>query len=157
MSPGGSAALPRLALGVALVVLQSAIASEPLQPQAAVETRQAAFKKMGAALKTLTDQLKGTTPESAKLAASARAIAAGAQELPLWFPAGSGPDAGMETDALPNIWTDRTRFDALSQDLIADARALLAATDSGDLDAVRAQVKRVGATCSTCHRSFRAD
>jgi cytochrome c556 len=120
---------------------------------AAVEARQSGFKKMGAALKALNEQLKTGAPDPSTLNAATQAILAFAEKVPHWFPAGSG----AETDALPNIWTERARFDALAADLLAEAKSLTATVAANDLDAARAQAKRTGAACSACHRSFRAD
>lgn len=132
-------------------------ASEPAAPSASIETRQAGFKKMGAALKALNDQMKAASPDPAVLARASAAISAGADAQKDWFPSGSGPESGIETDALPNIWTDRTRFDALTAKLVEEARLLGERVNAGDTAALAAQVKAVGAACSSCHRSFRAD
>lgn len=132
--------------------------SQELAVAAAVEARQAGFRKMGAAFKALNEQLKTSAPQAATLTASVQALAELSPHVLRWFPAGSG--AG--TDALPNVWTDRARFDALANDLVTEVKGLSAtlAPDGAppaDLAAVSAQAKRVGAACSTCHRSFRAD
>ena len=124
---------------------------------AVIETRQAGFKKMGAALKALGDQVKLATPDTAVLARAAAAIAAGAEAQRDWFPAGSGPGSGSETDALPGIWTDRARFDDLALKLAAESKSLVERVGSSDAAAIAAQVKTVGAACSACHKSFRAD
>ena len=41
------------------------------------------------------------------------------------FAAGSGPTAGLSTDALPNIWTDRATFDGQMAKLIAESGKLV--------------------------------
>jgi cytochrome c556 len=124
---------------------------------AVIETRQAGFKKMGAALKALGDQVKLAAPDPAVLARAAAAIAAGAEAQREWFPTGSGPESGGETDALPGIWTDRARFDDLALKLAAESKGLVERVAGGDSAAIAAQVKAVGAACSACHKSFRAD
>jgi cytochrome c556 len=124
-----------------------------LSAAAAVEARQSGFKKMGAALKAINEQLKMESSDPATLSAPAQALLAHAQNIPHWFPAGSG--AG--TDALPNIWTDRAKFDALANELVAELKSLSATIAANDMAAVRAQAKRTAGACSACHRSFRAD
>lgn len=126
-------------------------------PQAVIETRQQGFKKMGAAMKAISEQLKTDAPDTAKIAAAAQVIDAGAQQVPRWFPAGSGADAGMDTDALPHIWKDAAKFETIANRLIAESKHLTAVASGGDLAAVKTQAKAVGDTCSACHRSFRAD
>jgi cytochrome c556 len=130
-----------------------AASTSELSAAAAVEARQAGFKKMGAALKAITEQLKTGSPDPSTLAAPAQALVGFAEKVPHWFPAGSG----AETDALPNIWTDRARFDALAKDLLAEVKNLSATLAANDLAAMKEQAKRTGAACSACHRSYRAD
>jgi cytochrome c556 len=126
-------------------------------PQAAIATRQAGYKKMGGAMKALGDQLKSGAPAKDAMIAAARAIALTAREQPKLFPVGSGPAAGVKTDALPNIWTERAAFDASSDKLIAESTKLFAVANGGDAAAIQAQMKVTGAVCGGCHRQFRAD
>lgn len=140
-----------------LLSVTPAVAADALAPQAAVETRRAGFKKMGAAMRIINDQFKAATPEAARLAASAQDIAALAPQVAGWFPAGSDAASGFETDALDYIWKERAKFDQLAGQLAKDSQALAAAAAAGDLAVLRAQVRTVGAVCGTCHRSFRAD
>lgn len=148
-----------LALAFAFVLTANvAGASDPApSPQAVIETRQQGFKKMGAAMKALVEQLKSAAPDSAKMADAAQVIASGSQQALQWFPAGSGPDAGVDTDALAYIWEDRTKFDSLANKLIPETKALVTAASGTDVPAIRTQVKAVAEICSTCHKSFRAD
>lgn len=126
-------------------------------PQVAIATRQAGFKKMGAAMKALGDQLKTAAPAKDVMVAATRTIALTAREQPKLFPAGSGPASEVKTDALPNIWTDRATFDTSANKLIAESTKLFAVANGGDVAAIRAQMKVTGAVCGGCHRQFRAD
>lgn len=126
-------------------------------PQDIITARQVGFKKMGAAMKALNEQLKGDAPAKPVMIASAQTIATTAREQPKLFPAGSGPAAGVKTDALPGIWTDRATFDAQMGKLIAESGKLAAVANGGDVAAIRAQAKATGAACAACHRQFRAD
>lgn len=137
-------------------ILAAAPAAAPT-PQAAIAARQAGYKKMGAAMKALNEQLKGDAPAKDAMAGAARTLAMTAREQARLFPAGSGQTAGIPTDALPGIWTDRATFDAQMNRLIAESGKLMAVTNGGDLNAIRAQAKATGATCAGCHRQFRAD
>jgi len=136
--------------------LAAAPAAAP-SPQAAIAARQAGYKKMGAAMKAINDQLKTDAPAKAVMSPAAQTLAATAREQPKLFPAGSGPTAGVKTDALPNIWTDRKTFDAQMAKLIAESGKLVAVMNSGNIDAIRAQAKATGGTCAACHRQFRQD
>lgn len=130
-----------------------AASTHELSAEAAVDARHSGFKKMGAALKAITEHLKTESPDASALTAPLQALLVLAEKVPHWFPAGSG----AETDALPNIWTDRARFDGLASELVAEVKRLAATVAANDMAAVRAQAKRTGAACSACHRSYRAD
>lgn len=149
------------ALGAALAAAGAHVASAldsaaPAAPDV-IQTRQAGFKKMGAAMKLITEQLKSDAPDLAKLTAAAQAISTGAHEQPAWFPAGSGPEAGVDTDALPHIWQDAAKFTALSNQLGVESGNFSTAVASNDLAAIRTRFKALADVCSTCHKSFRAD
>ncbi|MEJ0034701.1 MAG: cytochrome c [Gammaproteobacteria bacterium] len=126
-------------------------------PQATIETRQAGFKRMGAAMKAIVAQLKTDAPDNTQIATAAQAIRTGSESVPHWFPAGSGAEAGSETDALPYIWQERAKFDSLATRLVAESKTLATAASGGDVVAVKSQVKVVAEVCASCHRSFRAD
>jgi cytochrome c556 len=134
-----------------------AAAAEGAAAQSVIEERRAGFKKMGAAMKLIVDQLKTEAPDTANMAPAAQTIAAYAERASGWFPAGSGPEAGADTDARPYIWAERARFDALAEKLRAESGRLAAMLPGSDLGAVKAQVKALGEVCSSCHKSFRAD
>lgn len=141
----------------ATLIFGSAVLAAAPTPQAAIVARQAGYKKMGAAMKALNEQLKSDTPAKAVMLDAARTIAATAPEQPKLFPVGSGASAGVKTDALPNIWTDRATFDAKMSSLIAESAKLVTVVNGGDVAAIRVQAKATGGTCAACHRSFRAD
>lgn len=122
-----------------------------------IEARRADFKKMGAAMKSLVEQSKAETPDKAKMAAAVQTITGYAPQVASWFPAGSGPGAGADTDALPYIWEARARFDELAGQLAPQAAKLSSALSGDDVAAIRAQVKALGGVCGECHKSYRAD
>lgn len=141
-----------------LALGQVALLAAPASAQEAVmKERHHGFEDMGAAMKAINQQLKGGKPDTAVIAKSAKELVALAEKLPNWFPAGSGPESGIKTDALPLIWKAREKFDGLGQDLIVDTKALLAATSSSDSAAIKKQFMAVKDTCSSCHESYRAD
>lgn len=124
---------------------------------AVISARQANYKKMGAAMKALKDQLASGSASKPTMVAAARTLAETARQQPGLFPAGSGPSSGIKTDALPAIWKDRATFDAQMKKLIAESDKLVAAAGSGNASAVEAQYKTAGGVCGACHRQFRAD
>lgn len=72
------------------------------------------------------------------------------------LPEGSDNEAMFgETRALPAIWSNFNGFAAKAGDFQQAAAALDAAAGES-LDALRAQVGQVGATCKGCHDDYRA-
>jgi cytochrome c556 len=150
-------ALAAMTVASLMAVELPAAPGAAISPKVAIETRRASFKKMGAAMKALNGQFKGGSPSKAEIATAAQAIALASRDQPKLFPAGSGASAGVPTDALPNIWTDRKTFDAQMTRLIQESNKMVAVSKGNDLSAMEAQVKATGAVCGSCHRQFRSD
>ena len=94
-------ALALASIGMLAATTGSASDGAGSSPEAVIEARQQGFKKMGAAMKALTGQLKSDAPDHAQMAAAVQTLSAGADAQLHWFPAGSGPESGLDTDALP--------------------------------------------------------
>ena len=111
---------------------------------------------MGKHMKALGMMAKGKVdlPAADRLA-HARSLHEAARALPGWFPAGTGPDAKLETEALAPIWTDRAGFEKAAGDFEAAAANLVAKAEAGDADAFKAAFGGVGKTCGGCHDGFR--
>lgn len=122
-----------------------------------IATRQAGFKQMGAAFKGLNDELKAGTPDKAKLAGFAKTMNTQARLVPTWFPKGSGAESGVKTKAKPGVWTEPAKFATLAKNLQTETGKLQTVAASGDLDALRAQVRATGGSCKACHDAYRAE
>jgi len=95
-----------------------------------VKERMDAMKAMGDAVKRIKPMMSGEAEyDPAAVRAAAREIAedSGAA-LTLKFPEGS---EGGVSEALPAIWSDRARFEALARDLETTARGLERAAGNG--------------------------
>lgn len=123
----------------------------------AVQTRQANFKEMGKAMKTLKDELGSGSPSKTAMAAAAKTLVDKGAVQPDLFPNGSGESSAVKNDALMAIWTKRADFNAGWAEYKAEAAKLASAVNGGDTSAIQAQFKATGATCGSCHRQFRAD
>jgi cytochrome c556 len=120
-----------------------------------IQARQTHFKEIGKAAKAMAEQLKSPTPSVAVVQSSVKQIDVLAPQLPSWFPVGSGPMAGVKTQAEAEIWT---KPDAFKRDAAAFADAahkLDVVAAGGDLAAIRTQAQAMGQTCKTCHEAFR--
>jgi len=107
-------------------------------------------------MKGINDQLRGAAPSIPAIQEGSRVIVTFAPQLLRWFPRGTGPEAGVRTRALPEIWSDGQNFHRAGATLLVAARALDSAARSGDIAAIRAAVPQVARACSNCHDTFRA-
>ncbi|ACE85356.1 cytochrome c'' [Cellvibrio japonicus Ueda107] len=149
---------PKVLLSAACLVLgQLAWVAPVAAQQDIIDERQDGFKEMGTAMKTLRDELKRGKPDAAKLSAAAEQLSVLAEKIPAWFPEGSGPAAGLKTDARDYIWENREKFDAISQALIAESKKMSALGSSGDASALQKQLIVIRDNCASCHDSYRVD
>lgn len=157
MTLSNKLSLAVLGMSAAVVAVTGTMAVAASPAATAVTTRQANFKKMGGAMKVLKDQLASGSIDKAQAIAAAKTLAATGRAQAGLFPNGSGASAGVKTDALPAIWTNRATFDGQMKAYIAQADKLVAAAGTGNAAAIGAQFKAVGGTCGSCHKQFRAD
>ncbi|WP_417621097.1 c-type cytochrome [Parasphingorhabdus sp.] len=122
-----------------------------------IETREAQLKKMGKAFKTISDQLKSGNPDLAQIRSAAAAVPKEAAGMVDWFPDGTGPASGVETEALAIIWEDKTDFNQKIADMQDAAAKLDSAAQGGDTAAIAAAFQTTGGTCKACHDKYRLD
>lgn len=115
------------------------------------------FEEIGKAFKAINGQLKSASPDVGAIAGHASLIHRYAPQVPSWFPAGTGPQDGVRTDARAEVWQEPDRFRKAAAGLVAPAARLAEAAKGGDLEAVRAAVKPLGQACKTCHDRFREE
>jgi cytochrome c556 len=120
-----------------------------------IEVRQKSLKEMGAAMKTIGDQMKSGAPALDQIRPAVQTIKTHSTELPTWFPAGTGPESGVKTEALAKIWEDQPGFQAAAQRLADEAAKLSDVATGEDLAAIGAQVGVTGGACKNCHDQFR--
>lgn len=117
--------------------------------------RQHHFKDMGKAFKFIDDELQERYPDFAKIEEKANELHVIGQDLPQWFPAGSGPESGFETAAKAEVWLEPAKFDETYQEFVNETQRLIASAKLADKSAVTAQYHTTGVTCSNCHKPFR--
>ncbi len=113
------------------------------------------FKQQGAAFKAINDELRKDAPDKAVLTSNATKLKALTTQLPGWFPKGSGPESGFKTDAKAEVWSDAAGFAAAVNRLQVETSRLQQVSASGDLAALRAQVRATGGACKNCHDKYR--
>jgi cytochrome c556 len=133
-----------------------ALAQEPTPGAKAVLARQAHYKELQKALGGMVGELRKEAPDKAVITADAVAAKTLVQQLPTWFPKGSGPEAGVKTAAKAEIWTDAAGFDAAVSKAQAETAKLAEVAAGGDVDAIKSQARATGAACNACHEKYRA-
>jgi cytochrome c556 len=139
----------------AVVAAASPGISATTPPADIIRTRQQALKALGDATKLIRDQLHGR-PDPARIKAAAADIKRAAVALNSWFPPGTGPESGLNTDAKVEIWRDPAGFAAASGNLTRQADRLLQVVDSGDTTALNDAFRSVAQSCKGCHDDYRA-
>ncbi len=134
-----------------------AFAQEDFDPQPIIEGRQSALRDIGAAFKGITDELRKSQPSLPLIRQYARQIEDLSQQQKFWFPPGTGPEADIETAAMPVIWERPAEFKAGQAAMGEQATKLAKIAGGDDLKAIRAQWQALGRTCKGCHDKFRAE
>ena len=112
------------------------------------------YERIGDAMKVITRELKADSPDLAQVRQGADTIATLAPQVPSWFPAGSGPEAG-KTHAKAEIWQRPDDFRAKAQAFDQAATAFRAAAQGSDVAAIRAAHADLGKSCKACHDLYR--
>lgn len=126
------------------------------KPEVLVKQRQAAMTLQGKYLGPLGAMAQG------KMAFSAEVVARNAAYLDVldkmaWDGfAESTKDTSEKNRALPEIWSDASKFKAEQEKFQAAVTQLVAASKSGDEGKMKAAIGGVGKSCGSCHESFRA-
>jgi cytochrome c556 len=142
------------------VVVSAALAQEARSPeqqaQAAVDTRQGLQKVMGFEMAPLGAMLKNKQPYDAATVAKAATNIANLGAMQPEIFANDTRKFNLKTKAREGIWTNKSDFDAKSNDLVKAAReAAMVAQSGGDKDAMKKALLGIGKGCAGCHDNFR--
>lgn len=118
-----------------------------------VRARIAGFRQLGAAYKAVTDGVRAD--DIAKVRQASGQIGGAARGIYGWFPRGSGPQPGVKTAVKPDVWTRAGDFRGAQDAFARQAQAFQGVAAGGDINAIRTQARRLGATCKGCHDSFK--
>ncbi|MCD0502256.1 c-type cytochrome [Bordetella petrii] len=121
------------------------------KPADAIKYRQSALTLMASHFGRMQPVVKGQAPyDAAQIKANVQLLNT-LSELP-WAGFGPGTEGG---DALPEVWSDAAGFQQKRDRMKEAMGKLSAAADSGDLNQLRAAFGDVGASCKSCHDSYR--
>jgi len=118
-----------------------------------VRTRVAGFRQLGAAYKAVADGLRSN--DLARVRAASGQIGGASRTIYSWFPRGSGPRPGVKTAARAEIWSRAGDFRTAADAFTRQAQAFQRVAAGGDLNAIKAESRKLGATCKGCHDNFR--
>lgn len=145
-----------LASALTIAVAAGAWVASANTPADVIKSRIDYMKDIGANFKAIGDAAKAGNVDKADATARATKINELAQKVGAWFPPGTGPDSGVKTRALPEIWTKPAEFTAAVDKFKAETAKLVAAAQTGNAQAIAAQHAETGKSCGGCHNPFRA-
>ena len=120
---------------------------------AAIEARQAIMSYIGSNMRPMSAMMQGRSDFDAEFVQSTgRAIHAMSKALKLLFPDGS--EEGLDTKALPSLFTSRGDFLEKLQALESGAVGL---ANAETLDMFQAAFPALGGACKSCHSQYRSE
>lgn len=120
-----------------------------------IEARQDNFEQMKDANDALKREAEADSPDPAVFRENAAILVGLTANIAGGFPEGSGPQEGVETDALPEIWQNKAEFEARATALQDVLQRFTTMAAGNDMAATIAGVAEVGAACRDCHEQFR--
>lgn len=144
-------------LRLAITLGAAAVAATPLlaAPADQIRARIAGYRDLGEAFKAVNDSLRRGGLAPAEIVRLADRIAVSGRAQYAWFPAGSGAARGVKTAAKPEIWARGTEFRAAQDQFAQQAQAFRRVAANGDPVALRSAARLLGASCKSCHDTFR--
>lgn len=146
-----------LAAGVAIAVGGLAgTALAQVKPEVLVKQRQAVMTLQGKYFGPIAGMASGkVTPYNADVVARSATYLENLAQM-AWDGFHENTKGEKNTKALPEIWSQKAKFDELSQRLQAETMKLGQVARAKDEAGVKQQYAAVGKVCGACHESFRA-
>ncbi|MDO5642780.1 MAG: cytochrome c [Paracoccus sp. (in: a-proteobacteria)] len=144
------------------LILASLLAAVPVigfadeAAENAIEAREGYMKMLEINMGTLAGMARGTIDYDPELAATAgnNLDALGQYAMLGLFAAGSGPQDGADTDALPSVWENSADF-AAKYAAYTEAAAGAGETAGAGQDALGPLLQQLGGSCKACHDDYR--
>ena len=149
MKRSGAAAVVALALGA---VAGAALAQ--VKPELLVKQRQSVMTLQGKYFGPLAAMAQGKVPYNADIVKRNAAFLDNLTRMP-WDTFDPATKDVKGSNALPAIWEQQDKFKEAASRLENEAHKLYEVSQSGDENAVKAQIGAVGKACGGCHESFR--
>lgn len=140
--------------GFGLAAIGASVGANAQAP-AEIAQRQELMKMNGAAMRTMTQMVRGDAPWNSQAAGQAAAkVQEDAVRAKTLFPAGTGPDKG-QTNALPAVWERKSEFEGLFDKQMQAAANLVRLASANDEAGFKAAFPALGQSCGGCHTPFR--
>ena len=123
-------------------------------PEKVVAYRKAEMSIIAKHMKTASLIASGDIGRPQDLLRHAEGLHAESMDLLALFPEGTGPDK-IKTEAKAEIWSKHADFEAAVTKLQTESAKLVEVAKTGDLDASKAQLDKVGDSCGSCHDAFK--
>jgi cytochrome c556 len=120
-----------------------------------IKGRQSNYRDIGGAYREINEELKKNAPMKFLLDQYAAQMLDLANDQENWFPKGTGPDSGADTNAKAEIWADPADFKKFSAELKVEAKKLAEIAGGGDKAAIGTQLKATSVSCQGCHAKYK--
>ena len=144
--------MTKFALAATLLAAAALPLHAQMKPEDQIKQRRSAYAIIGSNFGNLGAMAQGKKAYNKDEAARTAQLVAALADYPRGF-FGEGTDKG-DTKAKPELWKNRSDFDAKMDKFIQAARAL--PQNVGDEGALKKAVADTGATCKACHDDYRA-
>ena len=142
-------------IGMTAVVLMGSTLATATDIEDAIEYRQGVYNTIKWNFGPMAAMVKGKIDfDAAEFSRRADVVAVLAKLPREGFIDGS--DVG-DTDAKPEIWENKDKFNEGMDALAKNAAALADAAKSGDMDVIKPAFGTLGKTCKGCHDDFRVE
>ncbi|GAA2888864.1 cytochrome c556 [Aminobacter niigataensis] len=140
-----------ITLAVTVLATEAAVAHEGAM--GIVAERMTVMKGMAANLKTVGEMLNGRKAfDAAAAQAGIAALHENCHQAQAQFSSATAVHSSRSSAA---VWEKPNEFKAAMETFDAAVKALVAASEAGNLDDMRVPFKAVGQSCSSCHERFR--
>lgn len=142
-----------VALAAAALLACGPAAAQFKNADAAIEYRQGALLVMDNHYDRIGAMVKGKAPFDARIAQANADLVVTLARLP-WSAFVDGSDKG-DTNARPEVWSQRDKFNAAAQKMQDATVKLAEAARTGKPEALKAAFSATAETCKSCHDDFR--
>lgn len=139
-----------LAVLICLVFTSAIVQAQ--EDEAFIQYRQKVMTSNGANMGAIGDILKNKLPYQSHIAVHALEIQRMSTVVPDAFKKNI---AAGKTDAKPEIWKEWDKFTDAANAMGVEAAELAKVAQNGNMEAIGAQVKKLGETCGNCHKPYR--